>query len=213
MLLKSLALLLLWPIIAINHSAIAQKIPSQDPGHKEYASAGDLKFSVPDGFALKSSTASLAFMFREDYGLGLFVAIPARKIDDDYLINLSNDLAGKLFPRETGFDWKIIPDTSKHMVSDFQTGGGNTKGLHSKRLVQTDYIILNVKNRDVIVGYVMRLGHDNDAKFLFDFKGPAGMSMPGWYAQAHVIASVTGEKYERINPGTVIIGTPAKKPN
>jgi hypothetical protein len=38
------------------------------------------------------------------------------------------------------------------------------------------------------------------------------MSMPGWYAQAHVIASITGEKYERINPGTEIIGTPLKKP-
>jgi len=107
---------------------------------------------------------------------------------------------------------KILPDTSGQKVSDFQTGGGNTKGLHSKRFIQTDYIVLHVR-RDVIVGYVSKFGRDNEAKFLFDFKGPAGMSMPGWYAQAHVIASVTGEKYERINPGTVIIGTPAKKPD
>ena len=35
--------------------------------------------------------------------------------------------------------------------------------------------------------------------------------MPGWYAQAHIIASVTGEKYEQINPGTVISGPIKKK--
>jgi hypothetical protein len=47
-----------------------------------------------------------------------------------------------------------------------------------------------------------------DAKWLFDLDGSAGMSMPGWYAQAHIIASVTGEKYERINPGTELIAVP-----
>jgi hypothetical protein len=46
---------------------------------------------------------------------------------------------------------------------------------------------------------------------LFELKGVGGMSMPGWYAQAHILASVTGEKYEDINPGTEIIGTLPKK--
>src|SRR6202022_3893954 len=66
--------------------------------------------------------------------------------------------------------------------------------FNSKKLVQIDYILLNVKGRAVIVGYLNNLGRDADAKYLFDLKGPAGMSIPGWDAQAHIISSETGKK-------------------
>lgn len=79
------------------------------------------------------------------------------------------------------------------------------------KFVQTDYLTLKVKGRDVVVGYITQLGPDRNAKFLFNLKGVAGGSMPGWYAQAHLIASLTGEKYEEINPGTVINGPIKKK--
>ena len=74
-------------------------------------------------------------------------------------------------------------------------------------------VTVKVKWLEVLVGYIIKLGQDRDAKFLFNLKGVGGLSMPGWYAQAHIIASVTGEKYEEINPGTVITETPIKKKN
>jgi hypothetical protein len=200
-------------LVLLFAGSVSAQLPSQDPGHKEYAEIAGIKFSVPKRFDLQKPTnQNIAFMLRAEYGLGLFVAVPEGKIDDHYLTNLSSNLAARLFPQDSGFDWKLLPEASFQKVSDFEVATGNTKGFVPKKLVQTDYIVLNVKRRDVVVGYVTRLGRDADAKYLFDLKGPAGMSMPGWHAEAHVIASITGEKYERINPGTEIIGTPLKKP-
>src|SRR5262245_14887971 len=203
----------LFGLLFLVTGAATAQLPSQDPGHKEYGEVAGVKFSVPKGFDLqKPSNENVAFMLRAEYGLGLFVAVPDGTIDEDYLTKLSNNLAAKLFPQESGFKWKILPQASSKKVSDFEVATGNTKGFVSKKLVQTDYIALNVNKRNVIVGYLNRLGREADARYLFDLEGPAGMSMPGWYAQAHVIASITGEKYERINPGTGIIGIPLKKP-
>lgn len=210
---KSMTRKVLFGLLFLVAGAVSAQLPSQDPGHKEYAEVGGVKFSVPKRFDLqKPSDQNIAFMLRAEYGLGLFVAVPDGTINEAYLTKLSNNVAAKLFPQDRGFDWKILPHASSQKVSDFAVATGNTKGFVPKKLVQTDYIALNVNGRNVIVGYVNRLGSDADARYLFNLKGPAGMSMPGWYAQAHVIASITGEKYERINPGTVITGTPLKKP-
>src|SRR5215813_1145753 len=182
----------LFALLLIVASSVSAQLPSQDPGHKEYAEVAGVKFSVPKRFDLqKSSDHNIAFMLRAEYGLGLFVAVPDGKFDDAYLTNLSNIVAAKLFPQDSGFNWKTLPHPLSEKVSDFEVATGNTKGFIPKKLVQTDYIVLNVNERNVIVGYVNRLGGDSDAKYLFDLKGPAGMSMPDWYAQAHVIASIT----------------------
>jgi hypothetical protein len=205
---KNRAVGLLSVFLFVAYSAWGQ-LPSQDPGHKEYSEVAGVKFSVPKRFVVqKPSTQNVAFMLRAEYGLGLFVAVPDGPVNDRYLTDLSNVLASKLLPKEPGFQWKLFSETSSTKVSDFQIGRGNTKGLNGKKLVQTTYILVEVKGRRVLVGYITTHGHDTDAKWLFDLDGSAGMSMPGWYAQAHIIASVTGEKYERINPGTELIAVP-----
>jgi hypothetical protein len=198
---------LLATLLLVAYSAWPQ-LPSQDPGHKGYAEVAGVKFSVPKRFVLQTrSTDNVAFMLRAEYELGLFVAVPNGPVSDKYLTDLSNVLAAKLYPKERVFQWKLLSENASTKVSDFQIGRGNTKGFNGKKLVQTAYILVEVKGRKV-VGYITAHGHDTDAKWLFDLEGSAGMSMPGWYAQAHVIASVTGEKYERINPGTELIAVP-----
>ena len=193
-------------------SASAQ-LPSQDPGHKEDAEVSGVKISVPNGFNLeKSSDSRVAFMRHEKYDLALFVAVPEQQVNDGYLTSLSNTLVSLLFPKEKDFQWKLLPRDSGKKVSKFQTASGNTKGFNGEKLFQTDYITVKVKDREVLVGYITQLGQfSKNAKYLFDLKGVGGMSMPGWYAQAHVLASITGEKYEDINPGTVIRAIPVKK--
>lgn len=151
-------------------------------------------------------------MRHKKYDLALFVAVPEKQVDDAYLTSLSNSLVSQLFPKEKGFRWKLLPSASDSKVSKFQTASGSTKGFNDARFFQIHYITVRVKDHDILVGYVTQLGqYANNAKYLFDLPGFAGMSMPGWYAQAHILASVTGEKYEEINPGTVILGTPLKK--
>lgn len=190
-------------------SAFTQKLPSQDPGHQENARIAGLKYSVPKRFDLKrAGDASIAIMKHQEYQLTLFVTVPAQPITNDYLIKLSNTLAPQVFSAEENFAWKVIPNASGSKVSKYQKGAGNTKGFNGKKFIQTDYIIIKVHGQYVLAGYVTALGGDRDGKFLFDLDGVAGSSMPGWYAQAHIIASLTGERYAAINPGTLLTADP-----
>ena len=200
-------------LVGLSSRIAAVQLRSQDPGHKESARVAGVEFSVPKGFILeKTSDSRVAFMRHNKYDLALFVAVPEKQVDDEYLTVLSNTLVSQLFPAEKEFRWKLLPSESDTRVSQFQTASGNTKGFNAKRLFQTDYITVRVNERTILVGYITQLGEfSNNAKYLYDLKGVAGMSMPGWYAQAHVLASVTGEEYERINPGTSIHAIPVKK--
>ena len=199
--------------VGLSSRISSAQLRSQDPGHKENAEVAGIQFSVPKSFTLESSSDSrVAFMRHNKYDLALFVAVPEQQVDDKYLTALSNTLVSKLLPKHEAFRWKLLPSESDSKVSKFQTSSGNTKGFNDKSLFQTDYITVRINEREILVGYITQLGQfSNDAKYLFDLKGVAGMSMPGWYAQAHVLASVTGEKYEAINPGTYIQAVPVKK--
>ena len=200
-------------VVLLSLGSLAAQLPSQDPGHKEDAEIAGVKFSVPNSFNMETySDARVAFMRHKKYDLALFVAVPERETDDKYLTNLSDGLASQMLPKENDFRWKVSPRETDGKVSKFETFSGNTKGFNGEKLFQTHYITVKVKDREILVGYITRLGDTSrDGKYLFDVKGIGGLSMPGWYAQAHILASITGEPYAEINPGTVIRGTPVKK--
>ncbi|MBV9215642.1 MAG: hypothetical protein JO053_05650 [Acidobacteria bacterium] len=185
---------------------------SQDPGHQEFSTVSGVKFSVPKGYTVeKTNDPSISLMRHKKYPLALFVAVPSGEVDANYLKQLSNSLTATMDPSQKKFDWKVLPGPDDDKVSRFQTAGGNTKGFNGKKLYQTDYIVVKADGKVSLIGYITELGEfNNSQKYLYDLKGPGGMSMPGWYAQAHIIASVTGERYEEINKGTFITGTPVK---
>jgi len=213
---KNIAYVLLSFVFVVScFVAASAQLPSQDPGHKENAEIAGIKFSVPNGFNLETSSDSgVAFMRHNKYDLALFVAVPEKQVDDNYLTSLSNTLVSQLFPKEKDFRWKLLPGDSDKKVSKYQTASGSTKGFNGERLFQTHYITVKVKDREILIGYITQLGQfSHNAKSLFDFEGAAGMSMPGWFAQAHILASVTGERYEDINPGTVLRGVISVKKN
>ena len=193
-------------------SYVAAQLPSQDPGHKEDAQVAGVNFSVPNDFNLeKSAEPRIAFMRHKKYDLALFVAVPESAADDNYLTSLANSLVSVMSPNEKNFRWKMLLDGPDNKVSKFQTASGSSKGFNGKKFFQTHYITVKVKDQQILVGYITQLGqHGNDQKFLFELEGIGGASMPGWYAQAHILASVTGEKYAQINPGTVIRADPVK---
>lgn len=209
------AVILFFFVALLNFGAAsAQQLPSQDPGHKEDSEISGVPFSVPNDFNREASpNPHIAFMRHPKYDLALFVAVPETKVDKSYLINLSEMLASKLLPLEKGFDWKVLADKSGQKVSKVQTGRGNTKGYNKKTFLTTAYIILEIKDHTVLVGYTITVGKEINPKFLFDLDGPGAFSMPGWYGQAHIIASITGERYEEINPGTYLKAAPLPKKN
>jgi hypothetical protein len=189
----------------------------QDPGHKAFSSVGDVKFSVPKEFELHGSPGvGLAYMFNTPYKIGLFVAAPETAVNDEYLASLTKAIAGLFLADIKDFTWRVVPSNGKHRVSKFQTASGFGKGLARKTYVHIDYVAVKVENRNVLIGYILKSGADfeSSAKVLYEKDDQGLFSMPGWYAQAHVIASVTGEKYRDINAGTTLsLPVPEKRPD
>jgi len=125
--------------------------------------------------------------------LALFVAIPRPGTSDEYVEHLATYLASYLFPQEWAvFAWKRLGPNQK--TSTFQNSGGRIHGFNGAQAIMLDYTWLKVNGRDVITGYMMSAGRDERAgqppRAGADIGSPAGRS-----GLAHVIASITGEKY------------------
>ena len=200
---------LIFTVFAVG--VFAQTVLSQDPGSQRRALIGNLNFSVPKGFNIQEQNKSgIAFMKHSKYPVALFVAVSDKSIDEQFIQNTSKTAVSLFLPKENNpFKWKEWKDASK--TSKFQTISGGIKGFNKNTFVQTDYVVLKVKEKEVLVGYIMADDTVVDTQYLMNLEGEAGASMPGLYAQAHIIASITGERYEQINPGVMFTTTPLKK--
>ena len=153
--------------------ASAQQTSSQ-LRHKQDSEIGGVKFSVRQDFELApSADSTIAFMRHAKEEIALFVAVPDKQNDGNYLTELSKSLVSQLIPQETGFVWKIVRDTSDRTLSKYQTASGASKGLslNSKTYVQIDYLIVKGHRREVLVGSIKRFGAEREAKFLFEVEG------------------------------------------
>lgn len=167
---------------------VAQQ-PSES-GPKQTSEIAGIQFSIPPGFKLEqSSTARVAFMRNPE--ISLFVAVPDKQIDNEYLIDLSN-VVSRIFTEQDAFVWKIRPAKDLR-ISKYQTSRGNTKGLNAKTYVQTDYVVLKIRGREIVVGSVGTYGEGLKSAYHFEYEG-AGYSFVGWEGLFQLISSITGEK-------------------
>lgn len=179
--------------LTINPTSVRQ-VSSQGLEGTQAAEIRGIKFAVPQGFKLEQSQdKKFAFMRHSAQQIALFVVVPDRQVDDEYLTNLSNNLVSHLLPKQSGFEWKILPQTSDRKVSQYQTNAGTTKGLSGKSYVQTDYVVVKAQGQFVVVGSIATFGQEQEARFQFDVEGRE-YSVPGWQALFQLIPSVTGEK-------------------
>jgi hypothetical protein len=187
----------------------AQSI-NTDPGNKETLSISGVTFSCPKHFNIEREHIDKEFVYmrHDKYDLGLFVvATEKTDVDNDYVHKLANLMSNYLFPQELEtFSWKQLGGYEK--ASKFEIAGGMMQGFNGLQRVFVQYRQLHITGRQVIVGYVFGLGRGDDARQLFE-RNLGGDSMPGWYAQAHIIASITHERYDQINqPGSRIAARP-----
>jgi hypothetical protein len=198
---KAAIILLSISMVFTLYANPAQQVASQELEGKQGAEIAGVKFATPEGFKLEqSSDTRVAFMRHATSQIALFVAVPDHQVNDKYLIDLSNNLVSRLFPQQNGFAWKLFQRTPDRRVSMYQTSGGTTKGLNAKTFVQTDYLVVKVQRRQVVVGSIATFGEERNAKFLFEVEGRE-YSVTGWQALFHLIASVTGEETMIRNQG------------
>jgi len=212
----SLAAVLAITFYGNTEAQTGDPVLNQDPGHKSYLFVGGVKFSCPRDFACERSRSDgvAVYIRHQQYNLELVLGIDAKEVPE-LTENLARTATSHLFPKQHDFSWKQLPQdaelASGKRASKFETGRAGLQGYNGLQRVVFQCRTIKVKDKEVIVGYLLGVGRGPQARELFD-QNLGGDSMPGWYAQAHIIASLTGEKYTDINPGTVIIGTDITPP-
>jgi hypothetical protein len=184
---------------------------NSDPGHKEYVSLGEIQLSCPNEFNVQRqhTNDTLAYMQHKEYELALFVGVANQKVDNEYIKQLITTVSSYLFPKEKpSYKWKRLDSYQK--MSQLESGGEQLQGFNGKQRLSMQYRKLKVQGKEILVGYVFTLGGGDLAKELFD-RNLGGDSMPGSYAQAHIIASITKEKFENLTRGGLISAPPPPK--
>jgi hypothetical protein len=158
-----------------------------------------VKFTIPKNFRLEQfSHSGIAFLRHEKDDLALFVAVSKnQQVSDGYLTDLSNEVVSQLLPQQERFMWRI----SRHSgpkISVHESARGTIKGLNSRKYVQTDFVVVKAQQQEIVVGSISVFGTEKDARHLFDVEGYE-YSFTGWEGLFQLIASVTGEKYNRGN--------------
>jgi hypothetical protein len=196
--------------LLIVASSKAQSMNS-DPGHKEYVSLGEIQLSCPNEFNVQRqhTNDTLAYMQHKEYELALFVAVANQKVDSEYIKQLASTLSAYLLPKDKpSYKWKPLDAYQK--MSQFESGGEQIQGFNGKHRLCVQYRKLKVQGKEILVGYLFTFGDGDLAKELFD-RNLGGDSMPGSYAQAHIIASITKEKFENLTRGGLISAPPPPK--
>ncbi len=185
-----------------------------DPGQKEEVAIGSVKFSCPKGYTVQAvsgfATTRLLRNNKSKGGAGVFVMLPGKNINNEFIEEIANALASALFKKGASYKWKRDTDYAK--VSKFETSGGGLLGFDGQKLVCFHHHLLSLDGKDVLVGQVFKLSQGVEAKRAFD-DGLGGLRPDNIAGETHVIASLTGEKYnDIIGKPPAIIGVPKSIP-
>ena len=184
-----------------------------DPGHKAFFELKGHRFSCPQKFTLDPQRSSGEFsLLRHDaYDLVVFVALHKDEGGPGTFEGLASRVAHSLNPKGAAdYAWKRLDDYER--VSQYEVAGGKLQGFNGTERIGVQIRVLRKGSGDLVVGYGWRMGRGPHQRRLFEQNG-GGDSMPGWYAQAHVISSITGEPYNVVNPpGSGIAAPPPPAP-
>jgi len=187
-------------IIPSGATRALNQLPSSDPGHKTFVTIQGIKVSCPNSFmpVAGAPDAACLVMRHEKYKLALFAEPEGTGTPRENVGRILAQLLREgVSEEESGYKWKALDDYNK--VSKFERGGGMIQGFNGKQRVGIKYRELEVQGKRILVGYAFDLQGGAEARRLFE-ENLGGDSMPGWYAEVHVICSITGERYDELNP-------------
>jgi len=172
-----------------------------DPGHKAEVTIDGIKFSCPKGFTVQAVSGFVTTrLMRNDKskgGAGIFVMLPGKTINNEFIEEIATALASALLKKGAVYKWKRWTAYEKVSKRKFETSIGGLLGFDGQKLVCFQYRLLSLDGKDVLVGEVFKLLEGAEAKRAFD-NGLGGMSMYSAAGESHVIASLTGEMYSDI---------------
>jgi hypothetical protein len=182
-------------------TAIAQDEPSQfDPGRNVSSTISGIRYSVPKGYKLEKSGAPNSAFLRGKNATAIFLKVSEAQPNSNELTEIASAAATQFLPSERSFKWKPT-GVDSDAASKFEVAGGGAKGQsQAKKTVQVFYKVVKTQAKFITVGYIMEFGDETPAQSDFDFNadGSLGASMPAWYALAHVMVSLTHEKYDEV---------------
>jgi hypothetical protein len=187
-------------VMSVQCGIAQQKYQSYDPGHKSFVTLGGVHVSCPNGFSPVATRLrqECIVMRHERFKLALFATTTDRDSARATVDRIAKVvLSDGVFEESDGYRWKDLGDYAKQSV--YETGGGRMQGYNGNHRLGLTYRLLSVGDETFIVGYVFDLHGGADASRLFD-KNLGGDSVLGAIAETHVICSITGEKYDDLNP-------------
>lgn len=184
-------------LFTFTNLAFAQKV-SQRSSKKPACRIGGVSFVCPKGFEPIHSEGAQNYvlLFRKKDSYSLFVATPTQSVSENDLVNdvLKSSLV-KLFPKEPqNFKFKPIDlsDTEVAKVSAKQIGGSGIKGYNGNIVVLEKHLLLKVRGKEFLVGYIAEQDRGESAKETSEFLG--GEVYSACFDLTQVIYSITGEK-------------------
>ena len=176
---------------------------STDPGSAGFYTVGGIRFSIPKGFRVlnKMSNADTSVLSNKKYAAGLIVKRVESKLSEKDAASLGSTVLQNCFSDNASFEWKRLEGDKEISKLEIQTE--RLLGFNGKGQALFQFRVVEAKGRKALVGYFAYPPARPDDKERFD-KG-LGFDPPGDYAQAHIIASVTGESYDSIiQPGGIL---------
>lgn len=189
------------PIALLGISALGGNF-QLDPGHKAEVTIEGIKFSCPKGFTVQAVNgfATARLMRHNKSREGVFVMLPGKNINNEFIEEIANALAPTLLKDGAAYKWNR--DIAYAKLSKFEISGGGLVGFDGQKLVCFQYRLLSLNGKDVLVGMFFKLLEGAEAKRAFD-NGLGGVSMNSVAGELHVIASLTGEKYSDFKGGVM----------
>jgi len=181
--------------IAVGHGA--RSFPqSSDPGSASMETVGGLKFSCPNRFRRSDvlSTSKIAYLMDDRAEIALVVKKVHGRLNEKESRALASEIVGPYLVDDLSIQWKSLDRDDPISKNEIQTE--RMLGFNGTKLVLFQFRIIEAKGQKIIVGYFASPSPRGNEKERFNHGEAFDCNCDD--AQAHVIASITGEPFDSI---------------
>jgi len=181
----------------VGNSAAGQAQQTSDPGSAGMETLGGLRFSCPYRFRRSDvlSTSKIVYLMDDGSSIGLVVRKISGKLSEKESRALASEIVGQYLVEDATIQWKSLERDDAISKHEIQTE--RFLGFNGTKLVLFQFRIIEAKGQKIMVGYFASPSPRGDEKERFGQGENFSCNCDD--AQAHVIASITGEPFESIS--------------